>query len=83
MRRLKKKLDLHKNSRRLDSRDSISMPMLQWLKRKPGKNLRQVKRDRSEATKMTDSSTRAKVMRSWSKISEFELIMQKRLWLKS
>ena len=76
MRRLKRKLDLHKNSRRLDSRDSISMQMLQWLKRKPGKNLRQVKRDRSEATKMTDSSTRAKVMRSWSKINEFELIMR-------
>ena len=76
MRRLKKKLDLHKNSRRLDSRDSTSTLMLQWLKRKPGKNLKQVKRDRSEATKMTDSSTRVKVTRSWSKISEFELIMQ-------
>ena len=83
MRRLKKKLDLHKNSRRLDSRDSISMPMLQWLKRKPGKNLRQVKRDRSEAIKMTDSSTRAKVTRSWSKISELEPIMQNQPWLKS
>ena len=76
MRRLKKKLDLHKNSRRLDSRDSTLTLMLQWLKRKLGKNSRQAKRDRSEATKMTDSSTRAKVMRSWSKISEFELIMQ-------
>ena len=53
--------------------------MLQWLKRKPGKNLRQVKRDRSEATKMTDSSTRAKVTRLWSKINEFELTMQNRL----
>ena len=50
--------------------------MLQWLKRKPGKNLKQVKRDRSEATKMTDSLTRAKVMRLWSKTSEFELIMR-------
>ena len=83
MKRLKKKLDLHKNSRKLDSRDSISMQMLQWLKRKPGKNSRQVKRGKSEATKMTDSSTRAKVTRSWSKINEFELIMQKRLWSKS
>ena len=83
MRRLKKKLDLHKNSRRLDSRDSTLTLMLQWSKRKPGKNLRQVKRDRSEATKMTDSLTRARVTRLWSKINELELIMQKRLWLKS
>ena len=59
------------------------MPMLQWLKRKPGKNSRQVKRDKSEVTKMTDSSTRARVTRLWSKINEFELIMQNRLWSKN
>ena len=76
MRKLKKKLVLHRNSRRLDYRDSILTLMQQWLKRKPGKNLKQVKRDRSEATKMTDSSTRAKVTRLWSKTSEFELIMR-------
>ena len=67
---------MHKNLRRLDSRDNILTLMLRWLKRKHGKNLRQAKRDRSEVTKMTDSSTRAKVTRLWSKINEFEPIMQ-------
>ena len=76
MRKLRRRLDLHKNLKRLDFRDNILTLMLRWLKRKHGKNLRQVKRGRSEVTKMTDSSTRAKVTRLWSKINEFELIMQ-------
>ena len=74
---------MHKNSRRLDFKDSTLTLMQLWLKRKHGRNLRQVKRGRSEATKMTDSSTRAKAMRSWSKISELEQIMQNQQSLKS